>query len=79
VFIQERDRKLDSTWDGLHLKRDEIPQVLGTPPQPGHRPTLTPRAIAAASVSKAGFWPTGHSRAPSIIATTTPRAGSRRQ
>jgi hypothetical protein len=29
VFIQEQDRKLDSTWDWLHLKRDEIRQVLG--------------------------------------------------
>jgi hypothetical protein len=29
TFIQEQDRKLDSTWDWLHLKRDEIRQVLG--------------------------------------------------
>ena len=29
AFIREQDRKLDSTWDWLHLKRDEIRQVLG--------------------------------------------------
>jgi hypothetical protein len=29
TFIQEQDRKLDSTWDWLHLKRDEIHQILG--------------------------------------------------
>ena len=29
AFIQEQDKKLDSTWDWLHLKRDEIRQVLG--------------------------------------------------
>jgi hypothetical protein len=29
TFILEQDRKLDSTWDWLHLKRDEIRQVLG--------------------------------------------------
>jgi hypothetical protein len=29
AFIQEQDRKLDSTWDWLRLKRDEIRQVLG--------------------------------------------------
>jgi hypothetical protein len=29
AFIHEQDRKLDSTWDWLHLKRDEIRQVLG--------------------------------------------------
>jgi hypothetical protein len=28
-FIQEQDNKLDSTWDWLRLKRDEIRQVLG--------------------------------------------------
>ena len=28
-FIQEQDRKLDSTWDWLRLKRDEVRQVLG--------------------------------------------------
>jgi hypothetical protein len=28
-FIQEQDKKLDSTWDWLRLKRDEIRQVLG--------------------------------------------------
>ena len=29
MFILEQDRKLDSTWDWLRLKRDEIRQVLG--------------------------------------------------
>jgi hypothetical protein len=29
ALIQEQDRKLDSTLDWLHLKRDEIRQVLG--------------------------------------------------
>ena len=29
AFIQEQDRKLDSTWDWLQLKRDELRQVLG--------------------------------------------------
>ena len=29
TFILEQDRKLDSTWDWLRLKRDEIRQVLG--------------------------------------------------
>ncbi len=29
TFIQEQDRKLDSTWDWLHLKRDEIRERLG--------------------------------------------------
>jgi hypothetical protein len=29
AFIHEQDRKLDSTWDWLRLKRDEIRQVLG--------------------------------------------------
>jgi hypothetical protein len=29
AFIQEQDKKLDSTWDWLHLKRDEIRQALG--------------------------------------------------
>ena len=29
AFIQEQDKKLDSTWDWLHLKRDEIRQILG--------------------------------------------------
>jgi hypothetical protein len=29
AFIQEQDKKLDSTWDWLQLKRDEIRQVLG--------------------------------------------------
>jgi hypothetical protein len=28
-FIQEQDKKLDSTWDWLHLKPDAIRQVLG--------------------------------------------------
>jgi hypothetical protein len=29
AFIQEQDKKLDSTWDWLRLTRDEIRQVLG--------------------------------------------------
>jgi hypothetical protein len=29
AFIREQDRKLDSTWDWLHLKRDAIHQILG--------------------------------------------------
>jgi len=29
AFIQEQDRKLDSTWDWLQLKRDEIRQAIG--------------------------------------------------
>ncbi len=29
AFIKEQDRKLDSTWDWLRLKRDELRQVLG--------------------------------------------------
>jgi hypothetical protein len=29
AFIQEQDKKLDSTWDWLHLKRDEIRERLG--------------------------------------------------
>jgi hypothetical protein len=29
AFIQEQDKKLDSNWDWLRLKRDEIRQVLG--------------------------------------------------
>jgi len=29
AFVREQDRKLDSTWDWLHLKRDEIRQILG--------------------------------------------------
>jgi hypothetical protein len=29
AFIQEQDKKLGSTLDWLHLKRDEIRQVLG--------------------------------------------------
>ena len=29
AFIQEQVKKLDSTWDWLRLKRDEIRQVLG--------------------------------------------------
>ena len=29
AFIREQDRKLDSTWDWLQLKRDAIRQVLG--------------------------------------------------
>jgi hypothetical protein len=29
AFIQEQNKKLDSTWDWLHLKRDEIRERLG--------------------------------------------------
>ena len=29
AFIQEQDRKIDSSWDWLQLKPDEIRQVLG--------------------------------------------------
>jgi hypothetical protein len=29
AFIHEQDRKLDSTWDWLRLKRDEVRQILG--------------------------------------------------
>ena len=29
AFIQEQDKKLDSAWDWLHLKRDEIRERLG--------------------------------------------------
>jgi hypothetical protein len=29
AFIQEQDKKLDSTWDWLRLKREELRQVLG--------------------------------------------------
>jgi hypothetical protein len=29
AFIQEQDKKLDSTWDWMHLTRDEIRQILG--------------------------------------------------
>jgi len=29
AFIQEQDKKLDSSWDWLQLKRDEVRQVLG--------------------------------------------------
>jgi len=29
AFIKEQDRKLDSTWDWLRLKPDEMRQVLG--------------------------------------------------
>ena len=57
AFIQEQDKKLGSTLDWLHLKRDEIresPRLLhrrttgrsirrGT----GHRPTLTPRSLTS--------------------------------
>ena len=57
AFIQEQDRKLDSTWDWLQLKRDEIRQILGffigePPVDPfaprrgtGHRPALTHRSV----------------------------------
>ena len=29
AFIKEQDKKLDSTWDWLRLKRDELRQALG--------------------------------------------------
>ena len=29
AFIQEQDKKLDSTWDWLQLKRDEVREILG--------------------------------------------------
>jgi hypothetical protein len=29
AFIQEQDKKLDSSWDWLHLQRDEIRERLG--------------------------------------------------
>ncbi len=29
AFIREQDKKHDSTWDWLRLKRDELRQVLG--------------------------------------------------
>jgi hypothetical protein len=29
AFIQEQDKKLDSTWDWLRLTRDEVRQILG--------------------------------------------------
>ena len=57
AFIQEQDRKLGSTLDWLHLKRDEIRQVLGffigeppvdpfsALPRHGHRPALTHRSM----------------------------------
>jgi hypothetical protein len=44
TFIQEQDRKLDSTWDWLHLKRDEIRQVLGF--FIGEAPSLPAAALA---------------------------------
>jgi hypothetical protein len=43
-FIQEQDRKLDSTWDWLQLKRDEIRQVLGF--FIGEAPSLPVAALA---------------------------------
>jgi hypothetical protein len=29
AFAREQDRKLDSTWDWMHLKRDAVHQILG--------------------------------------------------
>ncbi len=29
AFIQEQDKKIDSTWDWLRLKRDEVREILG--------------------------------------------------
>ncbi len=54
AFIQEQDKKLDSTWDWLRLKRDEIRQVLGffigeAPVNPfaqSPAPCLPPAALA---------------------------------
>jgi hypothetical protein len=54
AFIQEQDKKLDSTWDWLHLKRDEIRERLGffigeTPVDPfadSPAPNLPPTALA---------------------------------
>jgi hypothetical protein len=47
AFIQEQDKKLDSSWDWLQLKRDEIRQVLGffigePPVDPFSDPTAAP-------------------------------------
>jgi hypothetical protein len=44
AFIQEQDKKLGSTWDWLHLKRDEIRQVLGF--FIGEQPSLPVAALA---------------------------------
>ena len=44
AFIQEQDRKLDSTWDWLRLKRDEIRQALGF--FIGEEPRLPTAALA---------------------------------
>jgi hypothetical protein len=92
AFIQEQDSKPDSTWDWRQLKRDRHPPdtrllhwrstgsirpvtSTGCPRHGnGHRTALTPGAIG--SVSKAGLWPTGHSRALPIIANTTPRVAA---
>ena len=55
AFIQEQDRKLDSTWDWLQLKRDELRQVLGfyigeEPVDPSDQsPTSTAPAAALAT------------------------------
>jgi hypothetical protein len=50
AFIQEQDRKLDSTLDWLHLKRDEIRHVLGffigEPPVDPFAQALAPYAPA---------------------------------
>jgi hypothetical protein len=29
AFVQEQDKKLDSSWDWLQLNRDEIREILG--------------------------------------------------
>jgi hypothetical protein len=47
AFIQEQDKKLGSTLDWLHLKRDEVRQVLGffigeTPVDPFCAPAAAP-------------------------------------
>ena len=55
TFIKEQDRKLDSTWDWLQLKRDELRQVLGffigePPVDPsGQSPTSSAPAAALAT------------------------------
>ena len=55
AFIKEQDRKLDSTWDWLQLKRDELRQVLGffigePPVDPsGQSPTSSAPAAALAT------------------------------
>ena len=44
AFIREQDRKIDSSWDWLRLKPDEIRQVLGF--YIGEPPTLPTEALA---------------------------------